>query len=42
MGWEKFPASWSLTITFVILAAGVIYSLWKTKDGDGHAQAGKV
>ncbi|MCU0854175.1 MAG: TerC family protein [Rhodobacteraceae bacterium] len=43
MGWEKFPASWSLTITFVILAAGVIYSLWKTKDGgDGHAAVGKV
>jgi tellurite resistance protein TerC len=33
MGWEKFPASWSLGITFAILAAGVIYSLWKTRDG---------
>jgi tellurite resistance protein TerC len=43
MGWEKFPASWSLGITFAILAAGVIYSLWKTKDGgDGHAAVGKV
>jgi tellurite resistance protein TerC len=42
MGWEKFPASWSLTITFVILAAGVIFSLWKTKGGDGHAAVGKV
>jgi tellurite resistance protein TerC len=42
MGWEKFPASWSLTITFVILAAGVIFSLWKTKGGDGHAKAGHV
>jgi tellurite resistance protein TerC len=45
MGWEKFPASWSLGITFVILAAGVIYSLWKTSgpnDGDGHAAVGKV
>ena len=31
LGWEKFPASWSLTITFVILAAGVLFSLWKTR-----------
>jgi tellurite resistance protein TerC len=45
MGWEKFPASWSLSITFAILAAGVIFSLWKTsgpKDGDGHASVGRV
>ena len=27
----KFPASWSLTITFAILGAGVGYSLWKTR-----------
>jgi tellurite resistance protein TerC len=27
----KFPASWSLGITFAILAAGVGYSLWKTR-----------
>jgi tellurite resistance protein TerC len=32
MGWEKFPANWSLAFTFAILAAGVLYSLWKTKD----------
>lgn len=32
MGWEKFPPSWSLGITFVLLGAGVIFSLWKTKD----------
>ncbi|WP_235822527.1 TerC family protein [Pseudogemmobacter blasticus] len=31
MGWEKFPANWSLAITFVILAAGVLWSLWKTR-----------
>jgi len=31
LGWEKFPASWSLGITFAILAAGVGYSLWKTR-----------
>ena len=32
MAWEKFPASLSLGITFAILAAGVLFSLWKTKD----------
>jgi tellurite resistance protein TerC len=32
MGWEKFPPSWSLGITFAILTAGVVFSLWKTKD----------
>ncbi|MFB9911671.1 TerC family protein [Rhizobium paknamense] len=30
MGWEKFPPEWSLSITFVILGAGVVYSLWRT------------
>jgi len=30
MGWEKFPPSWSLGITFAILGAGVFFSLWKT------------
>lgn len=30
-GWEKFPASASLGITFFILATGVFYSLWRTK-----------
>lgn len=30
-GWEKFPASWSLGITLGILAAGVVFSLWKTR-----------
>jgi tellurite resistance protein TerC len=38
MGWEKFPANWSLGITFTILAAGVLYSLWKTK-GDSKETA---
>lgn len=32
-GWAKFPASWSLSITFAILAAGILWSLWKTRDG---------
>lgn len=34
MGWEKFPALWSLGITFAILGAGVAWSLWKTRHGD--------
>jgi tellurite resistance protein TerC len=33
MGWEKFPPAWSLGITFAILTAGVVVSLWKTKAG---------
>ena len=31
LGWTKFPAEWSLGITFAILAAGVFYSLWRTR-----------
>ncbi|AAK25644.1 TerC family protein [Caulobacter vibrioides] len=31
LGWEKFPATLSLSITFAILAAGVGWSLWKTR-----------
>jgi tellurite resistance protein TerC len=31
LGWEKFPAAWSLAITGLILTAGVVWSLWKTK-----------
>jgi tellurite resistance protein TerC len=34
LGWGKFPAEWSLAITFAILAAGVLFSLWKTR-GEG-------
>jgi len=30
LGWEKFPAEWSLGVTAAILASGVVYSLWKT------------
>ncbi|SFG39491.1 tellurite resistance protein TerC [Palleronia marisminoris] len=37
MGWEKFPPSWSLGITFAILGAGVAFSLWKTGGGGGSA-----
>lgn len=31
MGWEKFPAIVSLTVTAALLAGGVVYSLIKTK-----------
>ena len=31
MGWEKFPAAWSLGVTFAILGAGAVWSLWKTR-----------
>ena len=33
LGWTKFPAEWSLGITFAILAAGIGYSLWRTRTG---------
>jgi tellurite resistance protein TerC len=32
LGWTKFPAEWSLGITFAILASGVGYSLWRTRE----------
>ena len=31
LGWEKFPASWSLAVTFAILGAGTVYSLWRSR-----------
>lgn len=31
LGLGKFPAGWSLAITFAILASGVLYSLWRTR-----------
>ncbi len=39
MGWEKFPPEWSLGITLVILAVGIVYSVWKTKDGEPASPA---
>lgn len=30
LGWDKFPAEWSLGVTAVILSSGIAYSLWKT------------
>jgi tellurite resistance protein TerC len=39
LGLEKFPPALSLAITFGMLAAGVFYSLWKTRnDGSSPAQ----
>jgi tellurite resistance protein TerC len=32
LGMEKFPANLSLGITFAILAAGIIYSLWRSRN----------
>ncbi|NUB45200.1 TerC family protein [Fertoebacter nigrum] len=32
LGWQKFPPSWSLGITFAILATGIVYSLWKSRN----------
>ncbi len=40
-GWEKFPASWSLGITFAILAAGIVFSLWKSRDSRPDALKAK-
>ncbi|WP_269530951.1 TerC family protein [Chitinimonas sp. BJYL2] len=37
----KVPATLSLAITFGLLAAGVLYSLWKTRDGGVVAAASK-
>jgi tellurite resistance protein TerC len=31
LGLEKFPANLSLGVTFAILGAGVVFSLWKTR-----------
>ncbi len=33
----KFPAEWSLGVTFAILGAGIVWSLWKTRAQAGHA-----
>lgn len=38
-GLAKFPASVSLGVTFAILAAGVGWSLWKTRGSEGHLHA---
>ena len=40
IGLEKFPAAWSLTITFAILAAGILYSIWRTRQAAPQAAPG--
>jgi tellurite resistance protein TerC len=39
LGWQKFPASWSLGITFAILTVGVLYSLWRSRNDAPPAAA---
>jgi tellurite resistance protein TerC len=34
MGWEKFPASVSLGVTVGLIAAGILYSLYKTREAE--------
>ncbi|MFN3523769.1 MAG: TerC family protein [Phenylobacterium sp.] len=45
MGWEKFPAPVSLAVTAALLAAGIGWSLWKTRGlaprGSGPARVGQ-
>ena len=36
----KFPPNWSLAITFAILAAGIVYSLWKTGESQTKPTSG--
>ena len=38
MGWQKFPAEWSLGITFAILGAGVVYSIIRTRNQPAEGQ----
>ncbi|OYU70821.1 MAG: hypothetical protein CFE28_12945 [Alphaproteobacteria bacterium PA2] len=33
LGWEKFPAWVSLSVTLAILAGGIAWSLWRTRPG---------
>ncbi len=40
-GIEKFPATLSLTITLLILASGVAYSLWRTRKPASDSLAGR-
>lgn len=41
LGMEKFPPELSLGITFAILTAGVIYSLWRTRGSNDDKPKGK-
>jgi tellurite resistance protein TerC len=37
LGGDKFPPVLSLGVTFGLIAAGVFYSLWKTRHGEDAA-----
>ncbi len=39
LGSDKFPPVLSLAVTFGLILGGILYSLWKTKNGDRHAAA---
>ena len=39
LGWEKFPAEWSLLVTAGILAGGIGWSLWKTRRDSSAADS---
>ena len=42
-GWEKFPASVSLSVTVALIAGGILYSLWRTqRDPQPPTQNDKV
>ena len=42
-GWiGKFPSELSLGITLALLAGGILFSLWKTKSGDGEQARSRV
>lgn len=40
MGLEKFPPALSLGVTFAILGAGVVWSLWRTRGGSAPPPSG--
>ncbi len=42
LGLEKFPAMLSLGITFAILASGILYSLWKTRNDGNDPPSGTM
>ena len=39
LGWEKFPAVISLGVTFAILTAGILWSLWRTRPTEADTKA---
>ena len=42
-GWEKFPATVSLSVTISLIVGGILYSLWRTqRDPEPAAQDDKA